>query len=264
MTNRTEEPIVRQRSSGRVIAPARLDGEWSIRGASVTAGVGLLLMSGLAGFGKVFALDGLVTQGNATQTAKDIMQSMGLFRLSIVSLILVVTLDVLIAVALYRVFSPVNKSISLLAAAFRLTYAGVFLVAIGQLVGVARLLGTNATPAAFSTDQVNAQALSGVNAFNDVWYAGQFLFGLHLLAIGYLAYRSGYVPRFLGVLLAIAGIGYAIDSLAAVLAAPGSWSNISSFTFIGEFLLALWLVIWGRRLTVGASVPRQNPVAAAR
>jgi hypothetical protein len=190
------------------------------------------------------------------------MQSMGLFRLSIVSLILVAALDVVIAWALYRVFSPVSKSISLLAATLRLVYAGVFMVAIGQLVGVARLLGSGATPSAFNADQVHAQALSGVNAFNDVWYVGQFLFGLHLLVIGYLAYRSGYVPRFLGVLLVVAGIGYAIDSLAAVLS-PGSWTNISTFTFIGEFLLAVWLVIWGRRLTLNAVGFRENPVAVA-
>jgi hypothetical protein len=262
MTTHIREPIVGNRSNG--FAPVRpgLNDEWSIRGASVTAGVGLLLMSALAGFGKVFALDGLVTEGNAAQTARDIMQSMGLFRFSIVSLILVVALDVVVAWALYRVFSPVSKSISLLAATLRVVYAGVFLVAVGQLVGVARLLGSDAAPSVFSADQVHAQALSGVDAFNDVWYVGQFLFGLHLLVIGYLAYRSGYVPRFLGVLLIIAGIGYAIDSFAIVLSA-GSWTNISSFTFIGEFLLALWLVIWGRRLTLSAVGFRENPVAVA-
>jgi hypothetical protein len=262
MPNRPQEPIARQRRDGLASARPSLDDEWSIRRACVTAGIGLLVMSALAGFAKVFALDGLVTEENAAQTAKDVTQSMGLFRLSIVSLILVVTLDVVIAWALYRVFSPVSRSISLLAAMLRLVYAGVFMVAIGQLIGVARLLGHDATPAVFSTDQVQAQALSGVNAFDDIWDAGLFLFGIHLLAIGYLAYRSGYVPRFLGVLLGIAGLGYAIDSLAAVLS-QGSWTDISSFTFIGEFLLALWLVIWGRRLTLSAPGFRENPVPVA-
>jgi hypothetical protein len=77
-------------------------------------------------------------------------------------------------------------------------------------------------------------------------------FRRYLLIVGYLAYRSGYVPRFLGVLLAIAGLGYLVDSFGAVLS-RGSWTDVSSFTFIGEFLLALWLVIWGRRTTVGTS-----------
>ena len=107
-------------------------------------------------------------------------------------------------------------------------------------------------------DQLNAQAMVGITAFNDIWYVGQFLFGLHLLLIGYLAYRSGYVPRLLGVLLAIAGLGYATDSLGAVLS-QGSWTDISSFTFIGEFLLALWLVIRARRIAVSTSALEAEP-----
>ena len=209
--------------------------EASVRNASITAGVGLLLMSVLAGFGNFFAVVGLVTQRDAAQTAKDITASEGMFRFGIVSLLLVIALDVVIALALYRVFSPVNKSISLLAAALRLVYAGVFLVAIGQLLGVLRLLSTDGYLSVFSADQL--------------WHAGLLLFGLHLLVIGYLAYRSGYVPRVLGVLLAIAGLGYVIDSFGVVLS-QGTWTDVSSFTFLGEFLLALWLVIWGRRITL--------------
>ena len=136
------------------------DPSGSIRSASITAGVGLLLMSALAGFGKFVALDGLVTEGNAAQTAQDVMASEGLFRLGVASLVLVVALDVVVAWALYRVFSPVSKSISMLAAAMRLVYAGVFMVAISELLAV-------------------------------------ILFDLHLLVIGYLAYRSGYVLRLL-------------------------------------------------------------------
>ena len=128
-----------------------------------------------------------------------------------------IALDVVVAWALYRVFRPVSKRLSMLAAALRLVYSGVFMVAIAQLLGVVRLLSNDATLAVFSTDQVNAQAMLGITAFTDIWYVGQFLFGLHLLLIGYLAYRSGYVPRVLGVLLVIAGLGYATDSLGAVL-----------------------------------------------
>jgi hypothetical protein len=96
---------------------------------------------------------------------------------------------------------------------------------------------------------------AGGTAFNDIWYVGQFLFGAHLLLIGYLAYRSGYVPRIVGALLLIAGLGYATDSLGAVLSAD-SWNAVSSFTFLREFLLALWLVIRARHISVGAAEPK--------
>ncbi len=219
----------------------------SFRSASIIAGVGLLLMSALAGFGKFFALDGLVTTGDATRTARDIVGSEGTFRLGIVSLILVIALDVVIAWALYRVFRPVSTTISVLAAVLRLVYAGVFMVAIGELLRALRLLSDDAYLGVFTADQLNAQALLSINAFTDLWYVSQFLFGLHLLVLGYLAYRSGYVPRFIAVLLGIAGLGYATDSLGATISQT-DWTAISSVTFLGEFLLAVWLVARGLHL----------------
>ena len=151
----------------------------------------------------------------------------------------------------------------MLAAALRLVYAGVLLVAVGQLVGVLRILTSAGYRAAFQADQVDAQAMLGITAFNDIWYVGQFLFGLHLVVVGYLAYRSGYIPRLLGVLLAIAGLGYATDSLGAVLS-QGTWTDVSSFTFIGEFLLALWLVIRARRIADSASAIDEKSASVAR
>jgi membrane-bound ClpP family serine protease len=100
----------------------------------------------------------------------------------------------------------------------------------------------------FNADQLHAQALLGVDAFNDLWVVALGLFGIHLLIIGYLTYRSGYVPRLLGVLLAIAGLGYAIDSVGIVLS-QSPWTSVASYTFVGEFLFALWLVIRGRHIT---------------
>jgi Domain of unknown function (DUF4386) len=244
-------------------AVRRWSSSWSIRSASITAGVALLLMSVVAIFGNVVVVDGLVTEGNATQTAADVMASAGLFRLGIASLVLLVALDVVVAWALYRVFSPVSNSLSMLAAALRLVYSGVLMVAVGQLLGVARLLSDDGYRAVFGADQVDAQAMVGIAAFNDIWYVSQFLFGLHLLLIGYLAYRSGYIPRLLGILIAISGLGYATDSLGAVLS-QGIWTDISPFTFIGEFLLALWLVIRARRIAVSTSALTDEPLPVAR
>jgi hypothetical protein len=229
MTNRTDSPLLQEQASeARTPASRHSPAHWSIRNASITAGLALLLMSVVAIFGNVVVVDGLVTEGDAAQTAANIIAAQGLLRLGIVSLILVVALDVVVSWALYRVFSPVNSSLSMLAATFRLVYSGVLMVAIGQLLGVIRLLGDDGNLALLGADQLNAQAMVGITAFNDIWYVGQFLFGLHLLLIGYLAYRAGYVPKVLGVLVAISGLGYATDSLGAVLS-QGAWTDITSF-----------------------------------
>ena len=252
MTNGTLEPQTHDAAPDGSPSARGLGAPWSIRSAGVAAGVAILGMSVFSAIGIFAAVEGLVTPGDAAKTAEDILASVGLFRLGIVSLFLVIALDVVAAWGLYRVFSPVSKSISLLAAWFRLAYASVFLVAITQLVGSLRMLGDDDSLTAFSVDQRHAQALAGIEAFHDIWSAGLFLFGLHLAILGYLAYRSGYVPRFLGVLLVIAGLGYVVDTVGGVLTG-GSWTDVGTVTFLGEFLLALWLVIRGRRLTSSAS-----------
>lgn len=247
MTNLTRTPTTEQLSPD----PVGQDANRTIRQASVTAGVGLLLMAALAGFAKIVVLDGMVTEGNAVQTAADIIESGGVFRLGIVSLFLVIVLDFAVAWGLYRVLSPVSRNMSMLAAAFRLVFAAVFLAAVGHLLEVLRLLGDDSYLSVFSAGQLQAQALLEITAFSDLWTVALGLFGVHLLIAGYLVYRSGYAPRFLGVLLGIAGVGYLIDSFGVVLS-QGSWTEVGAFTFIGEFLLALWLVIRGSRLTVAS------------
>ena len=239
MTNNAREASLEHRRSD---APNR-----SIRRAGFVAGLSLLAMSVLAGFGNFVAVEGLVTPGDAGQTAADILAADGTFRVGVLALYLVVVLDVVVAWALMRVFDPVSRSLSRLAAWFRLAYSAVFLVAISQLAGIPGLLAGGSS--GFSAEQVQAQALLKVDAFNDIWFAGLVLFGAHLVLIGYLAYRSGYMPRILGVLLVIAGLGYAFDSVGFVLSE--SPLEVSTVTFVGEFLLCLWLLIRGRRMSVG-------------
>ena len=233
----------------------------SIRTASLTAGIALLLLSALSIFGFIVVVKGLVTPGDPAQTAKDITESIGWFRLGIAALYLVIPLDIVVGWALYRVFSPVSRSLSMLAATLRVAFAVVFMVAISRLVDVVRLLDNDSSLAAFSPEQLHTQALLAINAYNDVWHAGLFLFGLHLLVVGYLAFKSGYVPKLIAVLVAIDGLSYVVDTFGAVLS-HGHWTDTATFTFIGELLLGLWLVIRGRRLSLDASGPKRRPTSA--
>lgn len=210
-------------------------------------------MGALAGFGNFVGVEGLITPGDAAATAREISGSEGMFRAAIVSLLLVVALDVVVAWALFHVFSPVSAGVSRLAAWLRLVYAGVFAVAISQLVGVVRLLDGDGHLAVWSTEELRAQALSSVAAFTDLWSAGLLLFGLHLLVLGYLASRSGYVPTLLGALVVLAGVGYVFDSVTAILS-PELGVQLAAFTFLGEILLALWLLVRGSRVTISEPV----------
>jgi len=150
----------------------------SIRQATTIAGVGLLLMSVLSAFGYLVAVKGLVVPGNAARTANKVADQESLFRFGIPSLYLVAALDVVVAWALYRVFKPVSDALSKLAAWLRVAYAGVFVVAISQLVGAL---------------SVHTQALRHINSFTNIWDAGLVLFGLYLFVLAYLTFRSEYV-----------------------------------------------------------------------
>jgi hypothetical protein len=230
--------------------PAREDATGSVRRAGLVAGVVLLLLAGLAAFGDLVVVDGLVTTGDAAQTANDVLASEGTFRLGVASLYAVIVLDVVAAWALFRFFAPVNGWVSRLTAWFRLAYAVALLVAAAQLVGVPALLRDDAYRAAFGERQLQAQVLLKFESYSDIWMAGLLLFGVHLMGLGYLAFRSGYVPRAIGVLLVVAGAGYAFDTFSSVL-----WPNpviVSTVTFLGEFLLAVWLVLRGGSVRVGA------------
>lgn len=120
-------------------------------------------------------------------------------------------------------------------------YAAIFAVALGNLFTVVQILSEDAYLKAFETNQVYAQVMLSLDAFKNSWDLGLVLFGIHLLVLGYLAFQSGYVPRFLGILVVIAGLGYLTDGFGKFLS-PNYSVTISMFTFIGEALLIFWLL----------------------
>jgi hypothetical protein len=214
------------------------------------AGVTLLLLAALSAGAVLVAIEGLITPGDAGKTAADITASVTRFRLAVASLYIVIVLDIVAAWALFRFFAPVNAWLSRLAAWLRLAFSVAFLVAISQLATVPGLLDDAGYRDAFGERQLQAQAMLKLEAFDDTWMAALLLFGAHLALLGYLAYRSGYVPRLVGVLLVLAGAGYAFDTFSEVLFADPV--VISIYTFLGELVLAIWLVARGGRVQLGA------------
>lgn len=97
-----------------------------------------------------------------------------------------------------------------------------------------------------------------INAFTDVWELGLAVFGVHLTLLGYLFLRSGYISRWLSILVGIAGIGYLVDSFGGILL-NGLGISVAAFTFLGEVLLIFWLLLGFRRAGASPSdVPAQD------
>ena len=199
------------------------------RRASWVGGISLLLIAVLAGVGNFGALTPLITPGNAVATAADIANAEPQFRVGVLCMLLAALLDVVVAAALLRILEPVDRMIALTAAWFRIAYAAVFVVAISQLASVPSLL------------ENPDLALNAVEAYNTTWRIGLILFAAHLLLVGYLAFRASFVPRWLGILVSIAGIGYLVDGVGTIVVADYV-PTISTVTFIGEVALIGWLL----------------------
>ena len=223
----------------------------SQRKAARVAGFGYLIIAILAIFANFFVLESLIVPGDAATTADNILASDGLFRAGIASLVVVVVLDVVVALALYILLKPVNTSLALLAAGFRLVFAAIFGVALVNLVLASELLGGADYLAVFEPDQLHSRVMFFINAFNYGWLIGLVFFGVHLCLLGYLIIKSGSIPRVLGVLLIVASLGYLIDSFANVLL-----SNYADYetaflvivavpAVIAELAFTFWLLFTG-------------------
>lgn len=214
--------------------------------AAMVAGLGLLAMAILAPFANFYVLQNLIVSQDASATVAHILASSGLFRIGIATLLLVAVLDIMVAWALYVLLEPVRKSLSLLAAWLRVAYAALFIVSLNPLLRVLQLLEGNTYLHIFEKKQLDAQVMLSIGEFRSAWDMSLVVFGFHLLVLGYVVFKSGYLPKWLGALVGIAGTGYLVDGFGKLLIANYTM-NIGMFTFVGEVILIFWLLGLGIR-----------------
>ena len=212
----------------------------SQRKAALVAGLGLLAMAMLAPFAHFGVLESLVVPADAAATVDQITGSIGLFRIGIAAFLVVTMLDILVAWALYVLLQPVDRMLAALVGWFRLAAAAAFAASLANLLDIANVLG-GAERSPLQPDLLQAQVTASIASFGNGWDLSLAIFGLHLAGLGYLLVRSASFPRFLGVLVVIAGVGYLADSFAHILASEFTFT-FSIFTFVGEVLLIFWLL----------------------
>ena len=189
----------------------------------------------------------LVIPGNIEQTVQNLSAHSGHFAAAILCYLITFLEDVVIAWALYVLLAPVNKSLSLLTAWFRLIYTAVALAGWLNLVTVYRLLTAPDYLTLFGTSPLHAQIQLLLRSFRDDWSVSLIIFGIHLVLLGYLICRSGYVHWIIGILLIIDGLGWVTDSLQPYLY-PKAHLGFLFITFFGELVFMLWLLITGWRI----------------
>lgn len=215
------------------------------RWSALIAGLGLLLMAVLAPIANFGVLQKLIVAGDAAATTRNISAAGGSFRASIASLLAVAILDVVVGWALYLLFRR-DRSLSLLAAIFRIVYAAMLAVALNGLVSALSLSEGGASLQSLAPAQLQVQVMLSLGAFQSQWDLALIVFGLHLLVLGIVIFRHDARLRFLGVLVMVAALGYLADGLGKLLS-PGHGLTIAMFTFVGEVALMFWLLWRGLR-----------------
>jgi uncharacterized protein DUF4386 len=192
----------------------------------------VIIVAGIVG--PLLTRDQLVVPDDADATARNIAASPELWRLGIAVDVVMQLCDVPVMLVLFLLLSPVNKNVALLALLF-------------NIVQTATLVANQLTLVAAQLLSTNQPVLTGVaiQAYSYGEALGLVFFGFTLLAEGYLIRHSGYLPRILGLLVQIGGVGYIVSSF-LLLVAP-DLSNIAFLipSFVAELSLALWLLIKG-------------------
>jgi Domain of unknown function (DUF4386) len=185
----------------------------------------------------------IIVPGDITATVNHITTYESIFRLSFIISMTRFAVFILLVLALYKLFRPVNKDLSLIMAVFALVSISIGMVSLLFQYAAPLLLINNGYSSLFTTDQWHAQVLFFFNMQMLGDKASQIL-AIWLLPLGYLIYKSGFFPKILGVLMVIAGLGYVTDFLIFFLLPNLDW-QVAGFAFLGELPFPLWLLIKG-------------------
>ena len=221
----------------------------SLRNTSLVSGIAYLLIFITGIYANFTVLEPMISWQDPEQTYRTLSENRDAFQRAVWAFALMLAFDFFLVWGLYRLFVHVGSKGALVASVLRFINVIFFVVALYYLAGVTDFLG--------QSDQVpespNTTVMDLLNRFDRIWLAGLVFFGLHLLVLSRLVLKSPIVPRFIGILLAIAGIGYVIDSSAQWwLPNYADFETIFSLLVIipgvvGELSLTLFLLFYARR-----------------
>jgi hypothetical protein len=201
-------------------------------------------------FADVLGRSKLIVLGDAATTARNIIESAWQFRIGFVVDLVAALLFLLTAWALYVLLKQVNENLALLFLLLNLVGVAVWCVSDLFLITSQLLLSGADYLKVFQTDQLQALAMLFLNIYKNGFSGiAQIFFSAWLFPLGYLVFKSGFLPKILGIILMVECFGWLMYPIQFFLF-PGNevLTYLSSAVgFIGEFSLALWLLIMGAK-----------------
>jgi len=218
--------------------------------AARVAGAVYLSMVLTAPFSLIYVPGKLIVRGNAAATADNILAHETMFRLSILGDLVGQVIFICLAIALYRLLSGVNKTWAGLMVAFVLVSAAVgFLNTLNNIAALVLFRGGEFLTV-FDKAQRDALGMLFIRLHNQGIFIDEIFWGLWLFPFGLLVFRSGFLPRFLGVWLMINCFGYVALSATALFFPDyyGAAFRYSQPVLFGELAIMLWLLIKGAKI----------------
>ncbi len=213
----------------------------SIQRTARIAGLLYLLVVPLGVLGIIIPSNLIVT-GDAAATAKNLIASESLFRISIVSNLLASVVMIFLVVYLYRLFNSVNKNAARLMVIFVLVAVPISMVNEVSRLAILHILNGTDFQSNFNSEQLQTLSSFFIHLYGIGESIAFIFWGLWLVPLGYLVIKSAYLPKIIGFLLMIACLGYLIDSFASLFDYD---INVGLFTGWFELLFLLWLLING-------------------
>ena len=214
-------------------------------------GLAYLIIIVAGALGEMFIRNKLIVSGDATATANNIAASPLLWRMGIAGDLLMHVCDLVVGMVYYFLFKRVNKNLALLALLFGIIQTAVLVANKMNLVMPMFLLGDAAYLKTFDPHQLQALAYIAVKAHSYGFGIGLIFFGFECLIDGYLIFKSGFLPKFLGTFIVVAGLCYLTNSFAMIISpqlANRLYPAILAPAFIGELSMCLWLIVKGVNL----------------
>lgn len=224
-----------------------LEEEMKMNSPQKTARIAACVFLGIFFLGmstELFIRPGMIVPGDAAATVQNIAASKSLFRLSLVSDLIRQALLMLLPLVLYKLLKPVNKTIAALMVIFALV--GVSISMLNEINHFAVLLLSSRADylTAFKADLLNALVMFFLDLRKYGTYIPQLL-SFWVLFLGYLVFKSGFLPRIFGILLMLGGLCYTVSAVLFFLFPNLDTMVLGLFAFIGEALFYLWLLIKG-------------------
>lgn len=219
--------------------------ELNIQAYAKGAGILFLLSIIGGGLGEAYVPSKIIVSNDAAATAANIKAFTFLFRLGFAGFLLESVCDTALSLNFYVLLKPVNKELSLLAAFFGLVGTAIFAVTELFYFMAPHLVGNAGYLKTFEPAQLQTLALLSLKYYAFGGSLFTIYYGLAWILRSYLIFRSGYLPKLIGILMAVGGFCFVARNLLFVLAPAYASETLLMLLFPGGLLLMLWLIVRG-------------------